>query len=53
MPDTDRVMDDDDADPTVRYVRTVIDGTDVQISGADPTLEELIDVAASLRPVDP
>lgn len=36
-----------------RYVRTVIDGTDVQVSGGDATLDELIAVAASLRPVTP
>jgi hypothetical protein len=43
----------DGADPRLRRVRTVVDGTDVQVSGDGATLEELIAVAASLRPVVP
>ena len=43
----------DDPDPRMRRVRTVVEGTDVMISGAGATRAELIEVAASLRPVAP
>jgi hypothetical protein len=39
--------------PGLRSVRTIVDGTEVRISGENATLDELIDVAASLRPVAP
>jgi len=41
------------SDPLLRRVRTVVDGTDVQVSGQDATLDDLLAVAASLRPVAP
>jgi hypothetical protein len=37
----------------LRRARVVADGTDVTVSGEDATLDELIDIAASLRPVAP
>ena len=40
-------------DPLLRRARTVVDGTDVTVSGQDATIDELIDIAASLRPVAP
>jgi hypothetical protein len=42
-----------DSDPLLRRVRTIVDGTDVQVSGQDATLDDLLAVAASLRPVAP
>ena len=42
-----------DGPPQLRRVRTVIAGTDVAVSGQGPTLDDLIYLAASLRPVRP
>ncbi|MGE0026131.1 MAG: hypothetical protein AB7O78_07635 [Thermoleophilia bacterium] len=41
------------SDPLLHRARTIVGGTDVQVSGRDATLDELIAVAASLRPVAP
>jgi hypothetical protein len=43
----------DGTPPPLRSVRTIAEGTEVRISGDDASLEELIGVAASLRPVAP
>lgn len=39
--------------PVERRLRVVRDGTDVRISGSSPTLDELLDLADSLRATAP